>query len=244
MSENQEMIQPKQHLSLNPGTLLAPVPVVLVSTRAADPDSGEEKDNLTTVAWTGIVNSDPPMIGLSVRPSRLAHESIQATNRFAVNLVSQELVKACDYCGVRSGRQHNKFRDMHLRTFRLASGLAGLQRSPLVLDCQVEQSLELGSHTLFLARIDDVLVRPDLMDDKGRLHLERAELVAYVHGDYYALGEMLGFFGFSVASEDVLARRMPRTAKKNPDQKKAHFKTNDKNYRKPSTKYPKKKRSE
>lgn len=209
MKQMDEAQKKPEHIRLKPGTLLAPVPVVMVSTRGSDPASGEEKDNLTTIAWTGIVNSDPPMVSLSVRPSRLAHDFISANGRFAINLVSEELARACDYCGVRSGRDHNKFRDLHLRSFELDSGLAGLQRSPIVLDCKVTGSQKLGSHTLFLATVEDVRVRPDLMDKKGKIRMDKAHLISYIHGDYYATGEMLGFFGYSVASPDVLKRRMP-----------------------------------
>ena len=217
-----------QHISLKPGTLLAPVPVVLVSTQGFDPETGEQRDNLTTIAWTGIVNSDPPMVSLSVRPSRLAHDFITANGRFAINLVSEELARACDYCGVRSGRDHNKFRDLHLRSFELDSGLAGLERSPLVLDCKVSSSEELGSHTLFLAVVEDVRVRPDLLDKKGKIHMGRARLINYIHGDYYATGDMLGFFGFSVARPEVLKRRMPTK------------RVNDKSSQKTDAKPPKK----
>ena len=187
------------------GTLLAPTPVVMVG--CAAPGS---RPNLITVAWTGIICSDPPMLSISVRAERYSHDLITRSGQFTVNLVSRDLLKACDFCGVRSGRKVDKFEACGL-TAMPAEGLdlaPCVGESPLYLSCRVSQQMDLGSHTLFLADIVHVGVQQDLLEKNGRLALERANLVAYSHGDYHLLGPREGFFGFSVARPEVLARRM------------------------------------
>lgn len=208
------MLEPKPKISLNPATLLAPVPVVLVSCRGL---SGSEfdKPNLITLAWAGVVNSDPPMISISVRKSRFSHRQISETGEFAVNLVHADLLRATDYCGVKSGRETDKFADCAL-TAVPATGLIAapaVAESLLTLSCRVRQVLELGSHDCFIGEVIAVDAAESLMDRQNRLRLDKAGLVAYSHGSYYQLGEMLGFFGYSVASKDVLARRMPKKRK-------------------------------
>ncbi len=178
-----------------PGNMLYPVPVVMVSCGRAG-----EKPNIITAAWAGTVCSEPPMLSVSVRKERYSHDMIRESGEFVVNLVSRELVRACDFCGVRSGRDTDKFAEMGLtaeKTPHLSLAPA-IGQSPVSLECRVTEVLELGSHDMFLAKILGVLVEDSLLDEKGALDLDRAELVAYSHGEYHLLGELLGSFGYSV----------------------------------------------
>lgn len=196
-------------ISLKPSTLLAPVPVVLISCQGT-PGGGKDKPNLLTVAWAGTINSEPPMVSISVRQSRYSHEQICQSREFVINLVDQKLLRATDFCGVRSGADLDKFEACQLtpvpaEKMNIAPAVA---ESPLTLSCKVEQIIQLESHDLFIARIEAIEVRPDLIDPDNRLRLDFAHLVAYAHGNYFGLGEQLGFFGYSVARPEVLKKRM------------------------------------
>lgn len=176
-----------------PGTLLCPVPVVLVT-------CGTLKDaNAVTVAWTGIVNSDPAMTYISLRPSRFSHEIISKTGEFAINLVSEGMLRKVDSCGVYTGRKVNKIKTFSL-TPEQGQIIAApvLKESPLSLECKVTEVKSLGSHDLFLAEIVGVDVDEKFVDENGKLDLRQADLVAYSHGDYLKLGRKLGSFGYSV----------------------------------------------
>ncbi|HSK67843.1 MAG TPA: flavin reductase family protein [Candidatus Limnocylindria bacterium] len=192
-------------ITLKPGTMLAPTPVVMVTcaSEAAAP-------NIITLAWVGTVCSEPPMLSVSVRPHRHSYEIIRDSGEFAVNLVSRDLVKATDLCGVKSGRDGDKFAlcgltPLPLEELRFAPGIA---ESPAVLACRVEREVPLGSHSMFVAHILGVHVREDLADEGGKVDFGRAGLVAYSHGEYAGLSRPLGFFGFSVARPEILRRRM------------------------------------
>ena len=192
---------------LPPSTLLSPTPVVLVS--CADPEKPENR-NMITVAWAGTVNSEPPMVSVSIRKSRHSHKLISKTGEFVINLVSKSLCKPCDYCGVRSGADEDKFAKCGLTPVK-ADGLEyayAVKEAPVSILCKVKSVTELGSHDMFIGEIVAVTADSYLTDDKGRLCLDNARLVAYNHGEYFLLGEKLGFFGYSVASEDVLKKRM------------------------------------
>lgn len=191
-------------VTLKPGTLLAPVPAVMVS--CARPG---ERPNIITLAWVGTVCSEPPMCSISVRKERYSHDIIRSTGEFVINLCGQGQLKATDYCGVRSGRDEDKFAACGLTPVP-AEGLAApaIGECPLYLGCKVTSVQELGSHDLFLGRVVSLGVQPELMDDAGKIDFAKARLVGYNHGVYYALGEALGFFGYSVAAPDVLRRRM------------------------------------
>lgn len=211
--------QKNKRVSLNPAALLAPVPVVMAGCRGLA-GSPYDKPNLITLAWAGTINSDPPMISISVRKSRFSHRQILETGECTVNLVSRSLLKAADYCGVKSGEHVDKFAACQLTPLMLdgMEHAPAVAESPLTFACKVRQVIELGSHDCFLLDVVGVFARPDLLDAGNRLRLDQAELVAYNHGEYWSLGEKLGFFGYSVASADVLARRMaarsiPRTIK-------------------------------
>lgn len=176
------------------GNMLYPVPAVMVS--CARPG---EKPNIITVAWAGTVCSSPAMLSISVRPERYSYDMIRETGNFVVNLVNRDLVYAADYCGVRSGRDTDKFQQMHLTPLPSQHVEApGIAESPVNLECRVTQVIPLGTHDLFLAEIVGVTVDERYMDEKGTFHLNDAGLVAYSHGAYFELGEKLGTFGYSV----------------------------------------------
>ena len=190
---------------LKPGTLLCPVPAVMVSCAGEN-----ERPNIITVAWAGTVCSQPPTLSISVRKERYSHHIIQETGDFVVNLVGRNQLKACDYCGVKSGRDVDKFAvcgltQVSVPEMQFAPAIA---ESPLYLACKVQHVLELGSHDMFVARIVGMGVSKDIMDATGKIDLRKADLTAYSHGIYYALGDAMGFFGYSVASPEVLERRM------------------------------------
>lgn len=196
-----------EYTLLPPSTLLSPTPVVLVS--SADPKQPEKPD-MVTVAWAGTVNSEPPMVSVSLRKDRWSHGLITASGEFVVNLVDEKMARALDFCGVRSGRDTDKAKETGLAyipadRMENAPAVAG---APLSLCCKVRQTLELGSHDMFIGEVVSVMVRKDLLAADGKLHLEKAGLIAYSHGLYQKLGDVIGFFGWSVAREDVFERRM------------------------------------
>ena len=196
-----------EYVSINPSTMLCPAPVVLVS--CAEKGNPDNRD-MVTVAWAGTVNSEPPMVSVSLRKERYSHGLVEGSGEFVVNLVDEALAKATDFCGVRSGRDTDKAKELGL-TLLLAEGMETAPRvdgAPVSLSCKVRQVLELGSHDMFIGEVMGVSVRKDLLDDKGALHLEKAGLVAYSHGLYHRLGEVMGFFGWSVARPEVLEKRM------------------------------------
>lgn len=202
-------------IQFKPSTLLAPVPIVLVSCQGL-PEQANHRANLITLAWAGTINSEPPMVSISVRKSRHSHAQIRDTGEFVINLVDQAILQATDWCGVKSGRDYDKFAECKLTAIP-AQGLnhaPAVAESPLNLSCRVTSIIELPSHDLFLAEIVAVQVRPDLIDRQNRLRLDRANLVAYAHGDYMSIGHQLGFFGYSVARPEVLHKRMPKTTKR------------------------------
>ena len=192
-------------ISLNPSTLLAPVPVVMVSCGTM------ESSNIITLAWVGTVNSEPPMVSISVRKSRFSHPILTESGRFVINLVSESIAADCDFCGVKSGRDVDKFEERHFTKVKgPATGVPMIGESPVNIECEVREVIELGSHDMFIAEVKAVHVAKDLCDEKGAVDFGKAGLVAYCHGDYYRLGKMLGFFGYSVARKEVLKRRMKK----------------------------------
>lgn len=173
--------------------LLNPEPPVLVSCGPAD------APNLITVGWCGTVCTQPSMVSISIRPERYSHHLIQESGEFVINLPTESLVRAVDWCGVKSGRDTDKFAALHLTAAPAAQlHTVLLEESPLNLECRVTQVLPLGSHDLFLAQVVAVDVDERLLDEAGKLCLSRAKLIVYSHGDYLALGRRLGTFGYSV----------------------------------------------
>lgn len=189
-------------------TFLAPVPAVMLSCRGTQP--GFERNNLITVAWAGVVNSDPPMLSVSIRPERHSHAQISQSGAFCLNLIDRPLCKAADLCGVKSGRDIDKFATAGLHALEIEGFPApALSEAPAFVCCRVDRVIPLGSHDMFLVRVEQVYVRGTLFDADGSLHMARAGLVAYAHGEYFPLAARPeGFFGYSVAREEVLRRRL------------------------------------
>lgn len=177
-----------------PDNMLYPLPAVLVS--AAD---REGNTNLFTVAWAGTVCSDPPMVSISVRPERYTYHMIEETGEFVINLTTESLAYATDYCGVRSGRDEDKWQRLKLTPIKGEHVQAPMvAESPVNLECRVTQKIELGTHHMFLAEVLAVHVDERYMDKSGRFHLDRARPLVYSHGRYFATGRELGTFGYSV----------------------------------------------
>lgn len=173
--------------------MLYPIPPVMVSCGTM------ERPNVITVAWTGIVNSDPAMTYISVRPERYSHELITASSEFVINLTTEPLMWTADYCGVKSGRDIDKF-SLPAITAIPASEVSApmIEESPINIECRVDRILKLGTHDMFLSKIVAVNADEKLIDSNGRLHLEKARLVATSHGKYFSLGRQIGTFGYSV----------------------------------------------
>ena len=177
-----------------PGNMLYPVPAVMVTVQ-----DGEGKSNIITIAWTGTVCTNPPMLYISVRPERYSYHMLEETGEFVVNMTTKKLAKAADYCGVRSGRDVDKWKETGLTPEKAqAVNVPLIAESPVNIECRVKEVLELGSHHMFLAEVLAVDVDESLLDMGGRLALEKAEPVVYSHGEYYGLSELMGTFGWSV----------------------------------------------
>ena len=180
--------------SWKPGNMLYPVPAVLVSCR-----DKAGNDNVLTVAWAGTICSDPAMLSISVRKERHSYPMIKETGEFVVNLTTKDLLQATDYCGVKSGRDEDKFAAMKLTKGEAEKvNVPIIMESPVNIECRVKQVLELGTHDMFVAEVVNVQISDEYMDETGAFHLNDAELLAYSHGQYYELGKKLGTFGFSV----------------------------------------------
>ena len=177
-----------------PGNMLYPVPAVMVSCQRDG-----EKPNIITVAWAGTICSDPAMLSISVRKERYSYDIIKETGEFVVNLTTKKLCRAADFCGVRSGRDVDKFKEMNLtpRTSEKVKA-PGILESPVNLECKVKEVIPLGTHDMFMAEIAAVRIDDKYMNETGKFELNSAGLVAYSHGEYFELGEKLGTFGFSV----------------------------------------------
>lgn len=178
------------------GALIAPVPPAMISV------GNMEKSNIITVAWTGIINTVPPKTYISVRPQRYSYNMIKESGEFVINLTPSKLIKAADYCGMYTGAKVDKFERCKL-TKGEASEVACplIEESPLSLECRVTEVIKLGSHDMFLADIVAVDVDEELLDKDGKLCLERANLAAFAHGEYFELGKKIGKFGFSAVKK-------------------------------------------
>lgn len=178
-----------------PGNMLYPLPAVMVS--VADK---EGKPNIITVAWAGTVCTNPPMVSISVRPERYSYHMIEETGEFVINLTTEELAYATDFCGVRSGRDLDKWKEMKLTAVPGKKvSVPSIKESPVSLECRVKQTLPLGSHTMFVAEVVSVSVDEAYLDENNRFHLDWSKPIVYSHGIYHSLGPALGKFGYSVA---------------------------------------------
>lgn len=214
-------------IDVKAGTLLAPLPAVMVSVGTF------EKSNIITVAWTGVVCSYPPRVYVSIRHDRFSYDILKQYGEFVINLTSEELLPCCDFCGIRSGRDIDKFAEMKLTKGVSSFVFAPLiEESPINLECKVFQVLELGSHDMFLADVLAVHANSDIVTEDGKIDYRLAHLVNYQHGEYYAAGKQLGRFGFAAQRKFIakygkgtdvdmrtakLTRRKP--SKKSPSQK-------------------------
>lgn len=183
--------------------MLNPVPVTLISTKDID-----GKPNVFTVAWIGTACTKPPIISVGIRPERLSYKNIVETGEFVVNLPSRDLVKAVDFCGVRSGRDTDKFEKFNLSTKPGISVDAPIITDcPVNIECKLKDIVKLGSHDLFLGEVVNIQVDENLMDNNGKIHFENAELISYCHGEYYDISKKsIGKFGYSVQKKKSLSK--------------------------------------
>ena len=186
-----------------PGNMVYPLPAVLVS-------CGDKAGNINvmTAAWTGTICSDPPIVYVSVRKERYSHHMILETGEYVINLTTEKLAWATDFCGVRSGRDMDKFKEMKLTPVQGELEYAPMvAESPVSIECRVTNVMELGSHDMFMAEVTAVYVDEQYMDEKGTFHLEKAAPLVYSHGQYYGLGRHLGGFGYAVRKKPVKKRK-------------------------------------
>lgn len=186
-----------------PGNMLYPLPVVMVS--LADRDG---KPNIITIAWAGTICTNPPMVSISVRPERYSYPILKDTGEFVINLTTKELAYATDYCGIKSGRDVDKFKEMNLTPLpgeQVKAPLIG--ESPVNIECKVRRIMPLGSHDMFIADVVAVHADEKYMDEQHKFHLEKAEPIVYSHGAYLVCGEQLGSFGYSVKREESQGKR-------------------------------------
>ena len=176
-----------------PGTFEYPIPAVMVSCGTM------EKSNIMTVAWTGILNTDPAMVYISVRPSRYSFNIISESKEFVINLTDERLAYATDWCGVRSGKDYDKFKEMHLTKEKAKFVKCPMiKESPVSIECRVEKEINLGSHTMFAARVLSIDADEKFINEKGAFDISKCNLIAYANGGYYSLGKKIGTFGYSV----------------------------------------------
>lgn len=177
-----------------PGNMLYPVPAAMISCQREG-----EKPNILTIAWTGTICSDPVMVSISVRKERYSYPIIKETGEFVINLTTKNLAFATDYCGVKSGRDIDKFKEMNLTPAKASKvSCPIIAESPVNLECKVKEIVELGSHDMFIAEVVAVDVSEEYMDESGKFNLNSTDLMAYSHGEYFTLGEKIGKFGYSV----------------------------------------------
>jgi len=182
-------------VSWRPGNMIYPLPAVMVSCGET-----EEEYNIITIAWTGTICSDPPMCYISVRPNRHSYDILKRTGEYVINITTEELAKATDWCGVRSGRKYQKFEEMGLTAGKAEKVNAPIiEEAPLHIECRVKEIVPLGTHDMFISEVVNVLADERYLDDEtGTFHLDHAKPICYSHGQYHGLGKKLGKFGFSV----------------------------------------------
>lgn len=216
-----------EKVDLKGSVILNPVPVVMVTSRGKD-----GKDNVFTVGWVGTVCTKPPMLSISVRPERLSHKYISETMEFTVNMPTSKLTKAVDYVGVRSGKTVDKIKEMNF-TMKEGTNVSSpyINECPVSIECKVKTVLQLGTHDCFIAEVVGSHVNKNLFDEKGKIHLEKADLISYCHGEYFKMDtNPLGSFGYSVAkkkkalqSKSVKAKKDTPTSKSKSSKSKKSF---------------------
>jgi len=190
-----DSISTKSHVSWKPGTMIYPLPAVLISC-----GSTPEEYNLLTISWVGTICTNPPMCYISVRPERHSYEIIKKNMEFVINLTNEDMAFATDWCGVKSGKDHNKFAEMKLTPVKGEIVNAPIiKESPLCIECRVKEIIPLGSHDMFIAEVLNVQADTKYIDpETDTFNLAKAKLIAYSHGHYYKLGEEIGKFGWTV----------------------------------------------
>ena len=192
-------------INWKPGTMLSPLPPVMVSCGTVD------KPNVMTVAWTGIISSDPVMTYVSIRPQRYSHDIIKESGEFVINLPTWNMVTAVDFCGVKSGRDIDKFKEMKLTKEECPLvSCPAIAESPMNIMCKVKEIVHLGSHDMFVAEVVGTLADEKYMDEKGKFIYSDTKPICYSHGEYYGLGKKLGKFGYSVEKKKTKAKRAKR----------------------------------
>ena len=217
-----------EKISWKAGNMLYPLPAVMVSLT-----DKEGRSNIITLAWAGTICTNPPMLSVSIRPERYSYDIIKETGEFVVNLTTKALTRATDYCGVTSGRNVDKFKEMKLT--KLASEkikAVAIAESPVNIECKVREIMELGSHSLFIADVVNVRVDGKLLDEKGRFNLAKSELIAYSHGRYYELGKELGTFGYSIKKSKETTKKVKKETKEKQSENKKIKKVNAPNDKK------------
>ena len=190
-------------ISWKPGNMIYPLPAVMVTCA-----NEQGADNILTIAWTGTICTNPPMTYISVSPVRHSYHMIKESGEFVINLTTKKLVKAVDFCGVRSGRTMDKFERMHLTREKAKIVKAPMiAESPVNIECRVTEIKELGSHHMFLAEVVNVNVDESLMDANGKFHLSKSNPLVYSHGGYYETGKELGYFGYSVRKKKTKKKK-------------------------------------
>lgn len=196
-------------INFKPGNMIYPLPAVMVSCGDIDGES-----NIFTVAWTGTICTNPPMAYISVRPERHSYQMIKDSGEFVINLTTESLIRATDYCGVKSGRDVDKWQECHLTKEKADTVKCPLiEESPVNIECKVKEIKELGSHHMFIADVTSVHVDEKYMDEKNSFHLNDSGLIAYSHGTYFSLGRKLGTFGYSIRKKKTNIKRKSRKKK-------------------------------
>ena len=196
-------------INFKPGNMIYPLPAVMVSCGDIDGES-----NILTVAWTGTICTNPPMAYISVRPERHSYQMIKESGEFVINLTTESLIPATDYCGVKSGRDVDKWQECHLTKEKADTVKCPLiEESPVNIECKVKEIKELGSHHMFIADVTSVHVDEKYMDEKNSFHLNDSGLIAYSHGTYFSLGRKLGTFGYSIRKKKTNIKRKSRKKK-------------------------------
>lgn len=222
-----------EKVDLKGSVILNPVPVVMVTSRGKN-----GKDNVFTVGWVGTVCTKPPMLSISVRPERLSHKYISETMEFTVNMPTSKLTKAVDYVGVRSGKTVDKIKEMNF-TMREGTNVSSpyIDECPVSIECKVKTILQLGTHDCFIADVVGSHVNKELFDEKGKIHLEKADLITYCHGEYFKMDtNPLGSFGYSVAKKNKALESKSVNDKTSKDKPKTRKKTHSKAKSKDKTK--------
>lgn len=238
MEKKEEIIKKEiKKQTWKPGNMLYPLPAIMVS--CARPG---EKPNIITLAWAGTVCSDPVMVSISVRKERYSYDILKETGEFVINLTTDKLAYATDFCGVRSGRELDKFKEMKVTAGKASKvSCPVISESPVNLECKIVNTLELGSHTMFIAEVVAVDVSEEYIDENGRFNLNSTGLMTYSHGEYFTLGKKLGKFGYSVKKEKTREMKAKpatpngrqkgseKTAKTKPEVKTGKQKSTEKN---------------